>query len=123
MKRKCLFKVVDSSTPDKTTMMSPKLQIPFAKGLEFDMGRPRNPNLLTLHNSPVVDQHPLQAMFKCHSDCGGNESKVTTSTKHPCSKRKRRIVAKHNFSKDDMRSTNEFTKVINFKFLLIWLMT
>ncbi|KAJ8431311.1 hypothetical protein Cgig2_032301 [Carnegiea gigantea] len=64
MKRQCLSTVVDSSTPGKTTMMSPKIQNPFAKGLEFDMG----------------------------------------------SKRKRRIAAEHNFSKDDMTSANELTK-------------
>jgi len=123
MKRKCLSTVVDSLTPGKTIMMSPKIQIPFAKGLEFDMGRPRNPNLLTLHNSLVVYQYPLQAMLKCHSHCGDIQPKVTTSTQHPCNKRKRRVVAKYNFSKDNMRSANELTKVINFKFLLIWLMT
>ena len=123
MKRQCLPTVVDSSTPGKTTMMSPKIQIPFAKGFEFDMGRSRNPNLLTLHNSPVVDQHPLQSTFKCHAHRGGNQSKVTTSIPHPCSKRKRRIAAEHNFSKDGMTSANELTKVINFEFLLIRLMT
>ena len=59
MKRQCLSTVVDSSTPGKTTLMSPKIQIPFAKGFEFDLDRPRNPNILTLHNSLTVDQHPL----------------------------------------------------------------
>ncbi|KAJ8423052.1 hypothetical protein Cgig2_011173 [Carnegiea gigantea] len=38
---------------------------------------------------------------------------VTTSTPHPCSKQKRRIVAKHNFSKDGMRAANELTKSIS----------
>ena len=123
MKRQCLSTVVDSSTPGKTTMISQEIQIPFAKGLEFDMGRSRNPNMLTLHNSPVVDQHPLQSMFKCHSHRGGNQSKVTTTIPHPCSKRKRRIAAEHNFSKDDMTSANELTKVIDFEFLLVRLMT
>ncbi|KAJ8421792.1 hypothetical protein Cgig2_002954 [Carnegiea gigantea] len=116
MKRQCLFMVVDSPTPSKTTLISPKIQIPFAKAFEFDMGRPRNSNLLTLHNSLVVDQHPLKSTFKCDSHHGGNRSRVTTSTPHLCSKRKRRIVAEHNFSKDDMRAVNELTKVINFKF-------
>ncbi|KAJ8424621.1 hypothetical protein Cgig2_034187 [Carnegiea gigantea] len=110
MKRQCLSMVVDSSTPRKTTMISPKIQIPFAKGLEFDMGGPRNPKLLTLHNSSIVDQHPLQSMFKCHSHRGGNQSEVTTSTPYLCSKWMRRILAEHNFSKDDMRSANELRK-------------
>ena len=47
IKKQCLSMVVESLALVKTTLISPKIQIPFAKGFEFDLGRPQNPNLLT----------------------------------------------------------------------------
>jgi len=63
---------VESSASMKTNLMFSKIHIPFNKGFEFDMHRPRNPNLLNLHTSSIVDHHPIKSALKYASYGGVN---------------------------------------------------
>jgi len=111
-KKQHLSMDVESLAPMKTTLMSSKIQIPFAKGFEFNMHRPRNFNLLNLYISPIVDHHPMKSALNCASYGGINKFAVTTPTSTLGKKQKRRIIPKQTVSTYDIISTNEFPKVI-----------